>query len=261
MMSAPVRVPSPPPAPCPAATSRRRLSIGRVKWRSYIAFGFIAALLSAYSSIPALIYYFAESVEISVSIYEMMLSLALFIFITSRIILTCELIEDVESPFARIFAEASDSRTASIKPLVTEDLREEPDTEAIDENQITIDDVCATEEEKASDIKADALKEDTKVEETLTTEAPKVEIAEKAIEDEETKEPQDEASDEGKKTEEQDSSAESIKNDAEAYSAEDVANESATVVETEDAIAADNSTTENKFTEEMSSEKIDGSDK
>ncbi len=122
-----------------------RLSIGREKWRGYIAFGFIAALISAYSSIPSLIYFFAKDTEISVSIYEMILSSALFIFITSRMLLTSELIEDVASPFAKIIAEASDQRTADITPAVKEEEISETEDEAIDENQLTIDDVCDSE--------------------------------------------------------------------------------------------------------------------
>ena len=180
-----------------------RLSIGREKWRGYLAFGFIAALLSAYSSIPALIYYFIEGAEVSIGIYEMILSAAIFIFVTSRIFLTGELIEDVESPFAKIFSEASNLRTATIKPLVTESEAEEPTAEAIDENQITIDDVCIDEAEKsdsadeaATPTKEDAnesAKEDsTSVSEEKNEEIVSVEAKEAATADDTTADTADE---------------------------------------------------------------------
>ena len=140
-----------------------RLSIGREKWRGYIAFGFIAALISAYSSIPALIYFFAKETEISVSIYEMVLSAALFIFISSRMLLTSELIEDVVSPFTNIISKASDQRTSDIAPVAKiEDITEAED-ETIDENQLTIDDVCVggARKESESDEKSDDASEKT----------------------------------------------------------------------------------------------------
>jgi hypothetical protein len=128
-----------------------RLSIGRERWRGYIAFGFIAALISAYSSIPSLIYYFANGGEISRSIYEMILSSAIFIFASARILLTAELIEDTESEFAMIFKAASEERSAEITPPeptpAEPEAIESPD-EALDENQLTIDDVCESDSEK-----------------------------------------------------------------------------------------------------------------
>ena len=125
-----------------------RLSLGRERWRPYIAFGLITALVTAYSSIPSLIFYFAKGVEVSSSIYEMVLSVSLFIFITARILLTGNLIEDVESPIARVFREASDARALAITPQKEKceviDVAGEPIEE--DGNQLPIDDVCESEE-------------------------------------------------------------------------------------------------------------------
>jgi len=123
-----------------------RLSIGREKWRAYVAFGFISALLSAYSSIPSLIYYFAEGTEIAGSVYEMVLAAALFIFVTARILLTGDLIEDTVSPFAVAFGMASDARSAEIAPQVKDPEPEEEEAETVDENQLTIDDALARED-------------------------------------------------------------------------------------------------------------------
>ena len=128
-----------------------RLSIGREKWRSYVAFGFIASLITAYNSIPSLLFYFIEGEQISTSIYEMVLCFTLFAFITSRILLTGWLIEDETSPFAKAVAAASDARELEINPIpdaaevidveaepVSEDAETVPEDDA---NQITIDDI------------------------------------------------------------------------------------------------------------------------
>ena len=70
-----------------------RLSLGREKWKSYIIFGFIAAVLSAYSAIPAIIVYFALDKIIATSIYESILTLTIFIFISFKLILVDSLFE------------------------------------------------------------------------------------------------------------------------------------------------------------------------
>ena len=129
-----------------------RLSMGREKWRPYIAFGFISALIAAYSSIPSLIYYFATDFRISGSIYEMALTVTLFFFILSRILLAGSLIQDKESAIAMIFKSASEARTEEISPKPAEeaeDLTPEETNEesANDENQISIDDFFPAESE------------------------------------------------------------------------------------------------------------------
>ena len=117
-----------------------RLSLGREKWRPYIAFGFIASLLTAFSSIPALIIYFAEKRIISNSIYETLLTLALFIFISAKLLLTANLIEDKRSSIVEGIIHAAAVREQEINPKkeiveepIAEETREEPD-----ENQISI---------------------------------------------------------------------------------------------------------------------------
>lgn len=74
-----------------------RISLGREKWNLYMAFGFIAAVLTAYSSIPSLTVYFINGEIISNNIQENVLSFALFVFIISRITLAAFLKEDKES--------------------------------------------------------------------------------------------------------------------------------------------------------------------
>lgn len=127
-----------------------RLSIAREKWRPYIAFGFIASLLTAYSSIPAILVYLARGTLMSASIYESTLTLALFIFITARLFLTTRLIEDKPSPTAVTLLSFSEKRSEDIlknqvkaEHTSVEDgtaVSEEPSEETSpDENQITID--------------------------------------------------------------------------------------------------------------------------
>ena len=83
-----------------------RISLGREMWRIYTTFGLIAAILTAYTSIPAIITYYVNDVVVSsagatsagakslASIEEYLLLLALFIFIISRLCLTAMLRED-----------------------------------------------------------------------------------------------------------------------------------------------------------------------
>ncbi len=131
-----------------------RLSMGREKWRAYIAFGFISASLAAYSAIPSVIYFLTDGVTVSASIYETVLSLSLFVFVTSKLLLTAELIEDKESEAIARLAAAAAARDEEINPIpeatavidVEGEALTDPDTDLTDigdNNQITIDDVVA----------------------------------------------------------------------------------------------------------------------
>lgn len=92
-----------------------RISLGREKWHLYMSFGFIAAALTAYSSIPSLIVYFANDAVISNNIQENVLSFALFVFIISRIALAAFLKEDKESDSIFAIKEYSNERKEFIK--------------------------------------------------------------------------------------------------------------------------------------------------
>jgi len=130
-----------------------RLSIGRERWRSYIAFGFIAAFISAYSSIPSLIVYFVKGEVISNRIYENALIFTLFIFITARLILTLKLTEDKECPTVNALIKLAEARDEEVNPIpqkqevieiASEELTDDSEHDEIlenDENQMTIDDV------------------------------------------------------------------------------------------------------------------------
>ena len=131
-----------------------RLSMGREKWKEYIAVGFVSSLLTAYSSIPALVTFFVRDTVISNNIYESALSFTLFIFITARILLTSKLIENERSSIVNSISEFAEAREAAIsendlKYAVAKNEneadKESPDTESDlteqNENQLTIDDI------------------------------------------------------------------------------------------------------------------------
>ena len=118
-----------------------RLSMGREKWRLYIAFGFIAALLSAYSSIPALIVYFTDGRVISNSVYESILTAALFIFISSKLLLTVSLTEDRECAFVSGLKNSASERDLELSPPAVQEEATEREEKEDDENQLSIIDI------------------------------------------------------------------------------------------------------------------------
>ncbi len=90
-----------------------RISMDRPIWHAYIAFGLIAALLTAYSSLPSLIVYFVNGRIISASIYESVLTFALFIFISARLILLTELKSAERCPAAMAAHTFAENREAA----------------------------------------------------------------------------------------------------------------------------------------------------
>lgn len=139
-----------------------RLSMGREKWRAYVAFGLTASLLAAYSSIPALILYFAEGRVTSIFIYESILTAAIFIFILFKLLLTLKLTEDRESEFVTALTAAAKAREEELSPKPEEPVAEENGDGAEgelepDENQISISDI--TEEEGTAESLPEAAEE------------------------------------------------------------------------------------------------------
>ena len=122
-----------------------RLSLGREKWRHYIAFGFIASMLTAYSSIPVLIRYFIDGTLLSCSVEESVLTLTLFVFITAKLLLTGNLIEKKESPISLKLRELAEERNNVLNPAsqpsIEPDEKEETEEFIPDENQISIEDL------------------------------------------------------------------------------------------------------------------------
>ena len=92
-----------------------RIPLGRAKWRGYVAFGLAASLLTAYSSIPSLIVYAVNGYIVSDSLIESALTLALFIFITSKVIQTKKLTSNTECSVAKSIAALAMMREEEIK--------------------------------------------------------------------------------------------------------------------------------------------------
>ncbi len=94
-----------------------RITIGRAKWRGYVAFGLMASLCCFYSSIPSLILYALNGEIISDSLAESALTLALAIFITSKVVQTKTLTPDRECETARSIATLHEMRQDEIDQL------------------------------------------------------------------------------------------------------------------------------------------------
>ncbi len=63
-----------------------RICLGRAKWRGYVAFGLIASLLCAYSSVPTLIYYISKGQLVSDSLAQSVLAFAMSILICVKVL-------------------------------------------------------------------------------------------------------------------------------------------------------------------------------
>ena len=113
-----------------------RISLGRGKWRAYVTFGLIAAAVTAYSSIPAIIIHFAKGINISNNIFESFLTFTLFLFIAARLSMIHKLSEDkpcdeaaaidaaiAEKEAARLEAEAA--RAAEAATMAVEETENE----------------------------------------------------------------------------------------------------------------------------------------
>lgn len=92
-----------------------RIALGRAKWRLYIVSGMCAGLLTAYSAIPAVIVYFSNGYMLSDSVAESAVTLAISIFIFSRVAQTRALTRDVECEAAESIAKLSSIRENEIE--------------------------------------------------------------------------------------------------------------------------------------------------
>ena len=137
-----------------------RISLGREVWHAYSAFGYLAALLLAYSSIPAIAVYFINGKVIANSIYESVVALTLFIFIVARLILLSELVCEEDTAYVRAMAEAHRKRINAVADIEGVDADGESDSdtrESEDIEQLMIDAVISDEkhqngEEERNDI-------------------------------------------------------------------------------------------------------------
>ena len=81
-----------------------RMSLGRSKWHSYVGFGLSSSTILFYSSVPAIIYYFAKQiVPTGSTVIQLVLMLSLAIYTTARTILIacapedeiCEMVDEI----------------------------------------------------------------------------------------------------------------------------------------------------------------------
>ncbi len=92
-----------------------RICLGRAKWRGYVAFGLIASLLCCYSALPSLIVYAVNGYTVSDSLAESMLTLTVFILVTSKVIQSRNLTPAEECPTARSITALAERREDEIK--------------------------------------------------------------------------------------------------------------------------------------------------
>lgn len=108
-----------------------RISLGRPCWKPYITFGMIASTLSLFSSIPSLIFYFAngstDSSIISASIAENVLVLILGIYVICRLALVLTLVPDETCDAALAIKKMAQIRSEEIQ--VAQEKRETSENE------------------------------------------------------------------------------------------------------------------------------------
>ena len=135
-----------------------RMALDRDRWSAYVAVGGIAAILTAYSSIPALVVYAAKGEVISSSISENVLGLGICLLIVARLILLILSPEDKKSETADAIALMSSARRAEIEAsaiararaleIIKEEteIKEEPEIEnVLDDNyKMDIDNINIT---------------------------------------------------------------------------------------------------------------------
>jgi hypothetical protein len=92
-----------------------RISLGRESLGGYRAFGYCAALLTAYSAIPSLAVFFIKGEIISNSIYETVVTFTLLIFTVSRLLLLRELEADEDCETYKRLAPKAKERDEAVR--------------------------------------------------------------------------------------------------------------------------------------------------
>ena len=106
-----------------------RISLGRIRWNLYTAFGLVASLLTAYSAIPSLLVYLFEGKMISNSLEETLLTLLLSAYIICRTLLSLMLKEETPSQLMAALLADAKARTDAVAadgPLPFEPKAEPP---------------------------------------------------------------------------------------------------------------------------------------
>ena len=92
-----------------------RIFLGRAKWRAYVAFGLSATLLCVYSAIPSLITYAVSGYVVSDTIIESILTLAIGLYIGSKLLQFKKLPTDTECQEAKSIASMAALRQEEIE--------------------------------------------------------------------------------------------------------------------------------------------------
>ncbi len=153
-----------------------RISLGREMWRAYAAFGLIAASLTAYASVPAIITYYVNGEIVShmgykslASIEEYLLLLALFVYILSSLFLTSSLMEKKENKLIKML----ESNAKECDERVNESYKRFQ--EAFAAQQLSIFDLYGSEEVSApkevEEIIEESVQKDVKQEPTISDDA------------------------------------------------------------------------------------------
>ena len=127
-----------------------RISLGRELWAAYRTFGLIAAALTAYSAIPALIYTIFGEGQISAGLYDSILTLSVFIFIICRLILSSSIIDDATCRTVKRIKATSAERSAAIESrelLAAAAHTLERDDEQIEELESAVEEESAQEQD------------------------------------------------------------------------------------------------------------------
>lgn len=114
-----------------------RIPLGRAKWRGYMSFGLISTMLCFYSSIPAIILYFAKKYVIAETLIESILTLTLALFICSKVLQIKKLTPDTECEMAQSISSLATARAEEIESLRkashAQDINHKEENEEIEE--------------------------------------------------------------------------------------------------------------------------------
>ncbi len=148
-----------------------RISLGREMWRGYSVFGLVAALLTAYASVPELLAYFVEGKTLAHSLESSILLFTLFVFIFARLLLTATTVEDGEHSSIGVLRSFAEKRTVEL----AEATKQRRNTDDI---QISIDDIFG---EPVVDTDREAQNDESEDEDAPDEQAESEDVTEEAI--------------------------------------------------------------------------------
>ena len=120
-----------------------RVSLGREMWRSYSAFGLIAFILTAYASLPEIIFLIVTGNSAAVVPEASVLLLAFSMFILVRLVISARLKADAESPEMAVLRGYAEER----ERILAEGAKETVE----DGTQLTIDDILLSGEDEVGE--------------------------------------------------------------------------------------------------------------